>query len=552
MKNVCSPKVFPESTDVIVGLLFAMFIVLFSIFLQYSWVEEKNKKIQELDSILRFGSEFCDGYLERIYAAQRKIGLELLTQPPPVGPDKALAMLTRYKSLNGDNMGTSLFSDTGDMIADTEARSGKSPFSPLSDAEISELRGKQQTENRLTFEPVSGELPGEGLILPLRYAVHDSTGGFKYLIRSRLGIGLLQHFWATALIPTGSVLGFMLYSGNVINRYSANPGNRLETTFSKAGADALMNYLKTHDFPLSGAVGTELAEAGPNQLIVFRRLPNHQAILFASIPMSSIKQAWWGKVSVPLALASVLLVITTFFWWKIVRQRKTERLSIRKQNELQDVAQGVLVSQEQERARISHELHDEIGQSLTVLKITINRARQHLADHDRTTSLLNTGQKMIEGMMVGVREIAHRLRPAELDQLGLAAALRSHIDKTIRPLFRDVALHENIGTRRFSAGLELCCFRVAQEALTNCLRHSEATQLKVSLSHEDSMLTLAIADNGVGFDVSRYSSSLSPSGSLGLIGMRERVAANGGRFRVLTAPGDGVKILATFDIAGEV
>jgi len=225
-----------------------------------------------------------------------------------------------------------------------------------------------------------------------------------------------------------------------------------------------------------------------------------------------------------------------------------EDITERKQIQLKDLATGILVAQEKERARLSHELHDEIGQSLTALKITLKRTRQRPDDHDRVVATLDEGQRLLEHLMDDVRSIAYRLRPSELDQLGLIAALRSHLDKTIRPLGHKVTLVENIGDARLPADLELCCFRVAQEALTNALRHAQADHLEVLLQRDSSRLMLSIRDEGVGFDLGRHYSSHEHSSSLGLIGMRERVSANGGELQIRSAPGQGTEITATFDL----
>lgn len=228
-----------------------------------------------------------------------------------------------------------------------------------------------------------------------------------------------------------------------------------------------------------------------------------------------------------------------------------EDISERKQGQLKDLASGILAAQERERARLSHELHDEIGQSLTALKMTLKRAQQNAADPSRIERCLNDGQHMLEHLMDEVRSIAYRLRPSELDQLGLVAALRSHLDKTIRPLGQKVTLFENIGDTRLPAGLELCCFRVVQEALTNGLRHAQAPLLEVSLELDASQLTLSVKDQGLGFDVGGYYSSQERPSSLGLIGMRERVAANGGQLQIRSLPGQGTEVIATF-AAGDI
>ncbi|WP_170285889.1 histidine kinase [Propionivibrio limicola] len=513
---------------------------------------EREHKVQELSGILRFGSEFCEIYLERIKATHRRFANEVLQIEGLVEADKALVMLNNYKRTNPDQLGFVLFSARGEVIADTDALIDKPQILLFSDMPIRQFQVDKHREERLEFEPMASEISGESLILPLRYAVRDTDGELKYVVKSRLRLGLLQNFWKTALVPQESVLGLVHDGGYLINRYSANPGESVDQAFGKPSADALVSSLRQTGLPTNGDFQIRPLGADSEQLVIFRRLSYHPVTMFVSIPMSSIWMGWWNRVRVSFFLSIALIVVGGVAYGQIIKKRRAEHLVSEKQTEFEDVTQGILTAQEEERARLSHELHDEVGQSLTALKITLNRAQQNLANHEKASALLGSGQEMVEEMVGGIREIAYRLRPSELDQLGLVAALRSHIDKTIRPLFPNVALSENVGHQRFNHDLELCCFRIAQEALTNCLRHAKATQIDVSLDYQAPRLTLAIKDNGVGFDAACYSSAQAASGSLGLIGMRERVAANGGQLWIVALPEGGTQVTAHFHQIGEL
>jgi two-component system sensor histidine kinase UhpB len=149
--------------------------------------------------------------------------------------------------------------------------------------------------------------------------------------------------------------------------------------------------------------------------------------------------------------------------------------------------------------------------------------------------------------MGDVRSLAHQLRPSELDELGLVASLRSHFDKVVRPLGLAVQFHENLGEDRLQAALELCCFRVVQEALTNCVRHAQAKAVSVMLERTPGVLKLQVRDDGIGFDKLRQGlPGDGGSNSLGLLGIRERVAAIGGQLQIHAVPGQGTGILVSF------
>ena len=540
-----------RSLSLLAGLLVAVLIILFAGFLRYSWVAERESATREISSPLRFAATYCEGYFGRVEKQHRILALELLEQKGQVSAGKAMKMLNNYKGINHDQRWFSLLSASGELIAETDTALNEHRPYYLSEIPVRQLPIEALPEERLELEQIQEGVSEESLTLPFRFAIRDTQGELKYLVRSRLRLGLLQDFWKTALIPQESTFGFLHHQGYLVSSYSANPGAKTEKDFGNASTLALAKHLQSTGFPTGGFLQVHHNVEGPGHLVVFQKLTYHPITVFSSIPMSYVWAGWWGRVRIPTILVLALLVVGIATYWLVVTQHQEKRRFIRKQLQLQDVAQGILVTQEQERARISHELHDEIGQSLTALKITINRAQQNVVDRGRVESLLSTGQQMVESLMNDVREIAYRLRPSELDQLGLAAALRAHLEKAVRPLVQNVTFLENLGDRRFSADLELCCFRVAQEALTNCLRHAKATGLEVSLNYEPPYLTLSVVDNGVGFDAASYYSAPDHSRSLGLVGMRERVMANGGRFGIRRLPESGTEVTATFDRAGD-
>jgi two-component system sensor histidine kinase UhpB len=176
------------------------------------------------------------------------------------------------------------------------------------------------------------------------------------------------------------------------------------------------------------------------------------------------------------------------------------------------------------------------------------RRVQQNCSHGQATECLRQANEATEHLMADVRAIAYRLRPSQLDDLGLMSSLRWHLDKVARPAGLEVVLSGNLGNERLPEALELCCFRVVQEALTNVLKHARASRLEVSLNRLDNRILLTLRDDGVGFDVTRHYLVPDNSRSLGLIGMRERVAAAGGRLQVKSSPGQGAEIRVSFSM----
>jgi signal transduction histidine kinase len=201
----------------------------------------------------------------------------------------------------------------------------------------------------------------------------------------------------------------------------------------------------------------------------------------------------------------------------------------------------LLQAQETERRRIAHELHDEIGQSLTAAIIHMQMVEQKPeaaafdADLSQAVALLNATLQQVRAMSL-------ELRPPMLDDLGLVPALKWHLDRVgLRSGLR-IQLTARGLPARLPADLETVCYRVVQESLTNIVRHAKATDVRVSVVRSGDDLQLTIRDNGVGFDVDAAQATARAGGSLGLLSMAERVTLVGGKLDLDSAPGQGCRI----------
>jgi two-component system sensor histidine kinase UhpB len=204
--------------------------------------------------------------------------------------------------------------------------------------------------------------------------------------------------------------------------------------------------------------------------------------------------------------------------------------------------------QEEERRRLARDLHDDVGQALTALKIqleSVARAGDEAAARSRVDESVDTVQHTLER----VRQLSLSLRPPQLDDLGLAAALRSHLDRQARVAGLQAHFETEDAPQELAPDTETACFRVAQEAINNVLRHARARNLWVRLFSAGGRLAISVRDDGRGFDLESVRERSAGSGSLGLLGMEERMALAGGSFELRSAPGQGTILLATFPLA---
>jgi two-component system sensor histidine kinase UhpB len=147
-----------------------------------------------------------------------------------------------------------------------------------------------------------------------------------------------------------------------------------------------------------------------------------------------------------------------------------------------------------------------------------------------------------------VRQLSLSLRPPQLDDLGLAAAVRSHLDRQARVAGLQAHFETQDAPRDLPPDTETACFRVAQEAINNVLRHARARNLWVRLFTVGGRLAISVRDDGRGFDVESVRERSAKGTSLGLIGMEERMALAGGSFELRSAPGQGTVLVATFPL----
>jgi signal transduction histidine kinase len=205
-------------------------------------------------------------------------------------------------------------------------------------------------------------------------------------------------------------------------------------------------------------------------------------------------------------------------------------------------------TKEEERRSLSRELHDELGQTLTALKLRLQLGAPGGGPGSLGDARLEP-VALVDDLIARVRKISVDLRPPLLDEVGLISALRVYLEgqTALSGVPIDLEADEPAeGTPRLSADTEIACFRVVQESITNALRHAGARRLRVRISRSGRRLSLSIRDDGRGFDPATLDDAAA-RGHLGVVGMRERIRAHGGRFELTSAPGAGTAIEVELD-----
>ena len=235
--------------------------------------------------------------------------------------------------------------------------------------------------------------------------------------------------------------------------------------------------------------------------------------------------------------------------------REDYRLLVRKleanEHAFRRLARSVLRVQEDERRRLARELHDGLGQNLTALKHQLTMLAQELApDRADLAARAESCVGLCVRTLADTRQLSRLLRPQVLDDLGLAEALR-WLARTLGESGEVDIQAEVAELPALEDEVQTLLFRVAQEALTNVLRHAGARHAVVGLAGRGGWLTLTIWDDGRGFDAKAALGGALAGGHSGLSGQRERLALYGGRLSVDSVPGQGTRLQAILPMHGE-
>jgi signal transduction histidine kinase len=236
---------------------------------------------------------------------------------------------------------------------------------------------------------------------------------------------------------------------------------------------------------------------------------------------------------VALMLGGILVWVTSRRLRRLERQAEARYREVEDaRRELRKLSNLLVAAQEEERRNLSRELHDEIGQAMSAMLVELGRLEAAAPDgevqHDRLASV----RRMAEESVAMIRNMALLLRPSMLDDLGLVPALRWQAREVTRRTNLRVKLVADEISDDLLDSHRTCVYRVVQEALNNCVKHSQATQVRVTVRQDPDGLTVSVQDDGIGFDPHQEK-------GLGLLGMQERVERLGGLFRIESEPGQG-------------
>ncbi len=261
----------------------------------------------------------------------------------------------------------------------------------------------------------------------------------------------------------------------------------------------------------------------------------------------SVQRDLWQLLGLGLAIGLAIAMLAIAYAGRLERRLRAQMSrDVELAHDLQELSAKLVTAQEQERRHIARELHDEIGQALTAIKVELAFAQRSIEGAQGPTTVLQTARNITDGALHQVRDLSYLLHPAALDEFGLVSAVEEHIKTFSRRHGIGVELsHSSMGSR-LPPETEAAAYRIIQEALNNVAKHANATVAKVYMARQPDALRIVVEDNGVGFDASAPRSP--DRRGLGLIGMRERASYLNGTVAIESTRGRGTRIVVELPV----
>ena len=261
----------------------------------------------------------------------------------------------------------------------------------------------------------------------------------------------------------------------------------------------------------------------------------------------SVQSELWQLLGLALAIGIAVSILAVVYAGRL-EQRLREQMArdIELAHDLQELSAKLVTAQEQERRHIARELHDEIGQALTAVKVELACAQRTIEGVTGPTTVLESARSITDGALHQVRDLSYLLHPAALDEFGLVSAVDQYLKTFGKRHSLVVELTHRGMDGRLAPETEAAAYRIIQEALTNVAKHANATECRVDMERLPEILRVTIADNGGGFDPATPRAG--ERRGLGLIGIRERASHLHGTVSIHSAPGRGTRVVVELPI----
>ncbi|WP_168735281.1 cache domain-containing sensor histidine kinase [Pseudothauera rhizosphaerae] len=374
----------------------------------------------------------------------------------------------------------------------------------------------------------------------------DTEGHFRGVLATAMSIDHFESFYQRIAVEFAGYIQLLRDDGHLLAEQPSS-----EDAIGRQ-AVAVPVLARLHGTPADMVVEAEEDTATGRRFVAYRNVADFPLSVAVAIDEDAALSTWRGLAEpmvVGVGFGVLFIVLSTWLMVRALMRRDALERALKESDERLRYKLAVDLEnvREEERARISREMHDELGQLLTGIRMEVSWLGKRLSSREGELACKADAVKMqIDQVIATVRRISAELRPLVLDDLGFAAAASWYVDqfssRTGLAATLDLPAHEAPRGSPVASAL----FRILQESLTNAARHAGASRVSVRLSHAEGKWRLAVQDDGCGFDPAH-----ARKGGIGLVGMRERAAMLGGRLSVASTPGGGTLVEAIIPEYGD-
>jgi diguanylate cyclase (GGDEF)-like protein len=298
-----------------------MLIGFAAMFSWQAWTVVKAEQAAELKTVVELGEKTIDIYLGKSGAALDSLSQQLVDTGTPIDPQRGHLLIKRFHLVHAELLNVTLTRADGQLMFSALHEPG-APLPSLAQQQFFKDYLAQQKPGA-AFDigrPQTSPLQKEWFV-PLRYAIRDQAGQLRFILLAQLPVDFIQAFWKEAPIASRATIGLLRDDGFVLSQYPETRLGNLEQVYGKPRTGALIDHLRQSAFPASGSLEGASSLAPTELLQAYKRLHHFPVTLFAAMPLSEIRVAWWGKVQVPYFLL-ILLFVGIWTVYQVARQRQ--------------------------------------------------------------------------------------------------------------------------------------------------------------------------------------------------------------------------------------
>lgn len=446
-------------------------------------------------------------------------------------------MLPRAKILVREVSTLWLSDSRGNLIAGSEPVGG--PPISIADRDYF-LRLRDTPDAGLAVSgPLVGRVSGNWN-LALARRLNNQDGSFAGLVVAVIGISNFEPVFSRVSLGEHGAATIRNTDLALIYRQSAVP-TPSSAIGSREVSSALKDAVRAH--PNAGRFVATTTLDGIERANAYRRIPGLPFYVIVGLATDDYLGGWRSSTVLVAILTAMVVAITALSLTMIYRAARRHEVDAITLHRLSASLQTV---REEERAALARNIHDDIGQSLTALKLQLAAQHRPLPGAPSAAApSLETVNAQLDALVDRVRHIAYALRPPALDELGLCTAIAALARNFSHPGTLDIDCHLDPEADQLAPPAAIALYRVVQECLTNIARHASASRAHISLQRVQDHLVLQVDDNGIG-----VAPEIPIDSSLGLVGMRERAHMLGGSVSILPRPEGGTRVRVDIPVDG--